>query len=83
MVKGCGKYMEIHRNIRKYMKTEHVHEFAFICYVLACILNAIQKDTRRKHHAFWRYSDLQIFYQDSIGDQNDGWFEPSPPLIGG
>ena len=84
--------MKIDRNIRKYMKIDHAHEFAFIFYVLTCILNVwtccstivfvllvfepIKKDARRKKHELWRYSDLQIFYQDPIGDQNDGWSEP-------
>jgi len=56
--------MEIYENIRKYMKIDIVHDFAFILYVLSCILNVwtcfftvfcvfvvfgpIQKDARRK-----------------------------------
>ena len=34
MVEGCGKYMEIYENIRKYMKIDIVHDFAFILYAL-------------------------------------------------
>ena len=64
MVKGCGKYMKLYENVRKYMKIDIVHKFAFIFYVLTCILNVwtrflsvfcvlgvfglIQKDARRK-----------------------------------
>ncbi len=60
--------MEIHRDIWKYMKINHFHEFEFILYVLTCILNAwtclsllfcvflvsgpIQKDARRTNIKF-------------------------------
>ena len=56
--------MKIHGNIRKHMNIDHFHEFAFIVYLLTCILNVwtcfftvfcvfvvfgpIQKDARRK-----------------------------------
>ena len=40
-----------------------------------------------KNHEIWWYSDLQIFHHDPIGDQNDGWSEPSEmdggPLVRG
>ena len=39
MWKGCGKYTNIHGNIRKYMEINNLHEFAFIAYVLTCIWN--------------------------------------------
>ena len=63
-----AKMLERHWNIRKYMKTDHFHELAFIFYVLTCILNVrskfptvvcvlgvfgpIQKDARRKTMSF-------------------------------
>ena len=66
--RGCGNYMKTHGNIRKYMEINYVHGFAFICYVLTCILNVctcfvicfcvflvfgpIQKDARRKNINF-------------------------------
>ena len=64
MEKACGKYMEIHENIRRYMKIDIFQELAFSLLVLSCILNVwtcfftvfcvlgvfglIQKDARRK-----------------------------------
>ena len=64
MVKGCWKYPKIYGNIPKYMKINNFLEFAFIFYVLTCILNVWtcflmvfcvlgvfvpnQKDARRK-----------------------------------
>ena len=36
-----------------------------------------KKERAGKKHEFWQYSDLQIFYQDPIGDQNHGWSEPA------
>ena len=84
--------MKIHGKVWKYMHFDSFHEFAFVCYVLACILNVWTssfiehcdfccfrthpKRRAPKQHEFWRYSDLQIFYQDPIGDQNDGWSQP-------
>ena len=83
--------MKIHWNIRKYMKTNSVHEFAFIFHVLTAFEMSgfvflyvfvffwfSDHPTIRapKKHEFRRYSDPQIFYQDPIGEQNDGWSEP-------
>ena len=92
MVNGCWKYPKIHGNIRKYMKINIFHELALICEVLACVSNAwtcvliavlcfwgFRTHPKRRapnKHEFGRYSDLQIFYQDPIGEQNDGWYEP-------
>ena len=59
------------------MKVDHFHDIAFILYVLTCILylcfvfwgfHTHPKRRAPAKHEFGRYLDLQIFYQDPIGD---------------
>ncbi len=77
---------KIHGNIRKYMKIDNLHGLTCILNVWTCVFNGfcafvvfgpIQKDARQKNMNFGGtfYQDLQTFYQDPIGDQNDGWSE--------
>ena len=48
----------------------------FFCICSCFMLRTYPKRRTPKKHNFWRYSDLQIFYQDPFGEQNDGWSEP-------